>query len=145
MLGYNNTQETGRATLEDELLLDGDALPLESIRSCELAVECWNLRNSLAEADQSYNYTKKDIKMENHAHRRVQAEMTEMQKALKARDNIDRNQCAEIKLLKLKLERSEASRNCVINHFSKTEHLHKDISLKYNHLEAKNQMIQTEM
>lgn len=141
MLSYNNTQKTGRATLEDELLLDGDALPLESIRSCELAVECWNLRNSLAQADQSYNYTKKDMKMQNYTLRRVQAEMVEVQKALRARDNIVKEKNAEIELLKIKVEMLDSSRKSVINNFSRSEHVHKDISLKYARLESEKKVI----
>ena len=48
---------------DDELLLRGKSTPLESVRSCELAVECWNLRNSMAEADVSFIDTRKDLKM----------------------------------------------------------------------------------
>ena len=48
-----------------EMIVQGQCLPLESRRSCELAVECWNLRNSLLEADQSYNETKKISKCKN--------------------------------------------------------------------------------
>ena len=51
----------------------------------------------------------------------------------------------EIKQLKIKVEMLDSSRKCVINNFSKTEHIRKDNSLKYAHLESENKTILTEL
>ena len=130
---------------EDELLLEGDGLPLDSIRSCELAVECWNLRNSLAEADQSYNYTKKDLRMKTYTLRRVQTEITDLQRSIKVKDIIIKEQAGEIEVLKKKVDNSVASRKCIISSLAKTEHCHKDILQKHAHLEVENVTIQSQM
>ena len=130
---------------EDELLLEGDGLPLDSIRSCELAVECWNLRNSLAEADQSYNFTKKDLRMKTYTLRRVQTEITDLQRSIKVKDIIIKEQAVEIEVLKKKVDNSVASRKCIISSLAKTEHCHKDILQKHAHLEVENVTIQSQM
>ena len=130
---------------EDELLLEGDGLPLDSIRSCELAVECWNLRNSLAEADQSYNYTKKDLRMKTYTLRRVQTDITDLQRSIKVKDIIIKEQAGEIEVLKKKVDNSVASRKCIISSLAKTEHCHKDILQKHAHLEVENVTIQSQM
>jgi hypothetical protein len=72
---------------DDELLLRGNSTPLESIRSCELAVECWNLRNSIAEADESFHNTKKDLKMQKYTLRRVQSDLQLLLKSMRAKDS----------------------------------------------------------
>ena len=68
---------------DDEMLLQGKSTPLESIRSCELAVECWNLRNSMAEADVSFIDTRKDLKMQKYTLRRVQSDLQLLQRAMR--------------------------------------------------------------
>ena len=145
MLRFDDHHESHEELPEDELLLEGDGLPLDSIRSCELAVECWNLRSSLAEADQSYNYTKKDLKMKTYTLRRVQTEITDLQRALKARDIILKEKTNEIEVLTKKINHSVASRRCIISSLARTEHCHKDILQKHAHLEVENVTIQSQL
>ena len=130
---------------EDELLLEGNTLPLESTRSCELAVECWNLRSSLAEADQSFHYTKNDLKMQKYTLRRVQDEMVQLRRSMAAKDKCLKQQSEEIDRLKKVNERSESSRHCIINSISKTEHNRKVTSQMNLQLEVENRTIKSQL
>lgn len=130
---------------EDELLLEGNSLPLESIRSCELAVECWNLRSSLAEADQSFHCTKNDLKMQKHTLRRVEDEMVLLRRSMTAKDKCQKQQSDEIDRLKRVNERSESSRNCIINSISKTEHNRKVTSQMNLQLEVEIRTIKSQL
>ena len=100
---------------------------------------------SLAEADQSYNYTKKDLKMQKYTLRRVQSEMAVMQSSLFTKDKMLKDKNAELEILMKKVENSVASRRCIISSIAKTEHCHKDILRKYSHLEVENVTIQSQL
>jgi hypothetical protein len=130
---------------EDELLLEGNSLPLESTRSCELAVECWNLRSSLAEADQSFHYTKNDLKTQKYTLRRVQDEMVLLRRSMVAKDIRLEQQSDKIDGLKILNERSESSRRCIINTISKTEHNRKVTSQMNLQLEVENRTIKSQL
>ena len=130
---------------EDELLLEGNTLPLESTRSSELAVECWNLRSSLAEADQSFHFTKNDLKMQKYTLRRVQDEMVQLRRSMAAKDKCLKQQTEEIDRLKKVNERSESSRHCIINSISKTEHNRKVTSQMNLQLEVENRTIKSQL
>ena len=94
---------------EDEFLIEGNTLSLESTRSCELAVECWNLRRSFAEADQSFQYTKNDLKMQKYSLRRVEDDrMVQSRRSMAAKDKCLQQQTDEIDRLKKVNERSES-------------------------------------
>ena len=147
-----NSSDSSYATIlrfnresEDELLLEGSSLPLESIRSCELAVECWNLRSSLAEADQSFHYTKDDLKVQKYTLRRVQDEMILLRRAMAVKDKRLKQQSDVIDRLKTQNDRSESSRHCIINSISKTEHARKVTVQKYLQLEIENRTIISQM
>ena len=140
----------GFASLEDgddhhEMIVQGQCLPLESRRSCELAVECWNLRNSLLEADQSYNETKKDLKMQKYTVKRIEGVMTTLQKALQEKDKVLKEKSIEIETLKRKIEDVVASRRGIIANFAKSETDTKDVALKISRLEIENLSLKSQV
>lgn len=129
----------------DELLLEGNSMPLESIRSCELAVECWNLRATLAEADQAFVYTKRDLKVQQYTLRKVQQEMHLLRRSLGEKDKIARLLSEEVVTLKSQVESLNASRSGVINGISRTEHSRKVAVAKQLRLEVENATIKSQL
>ena len=121
-----------------EFIVQGQCLPLESKRSCELAVECWNLRNSLLEADQSYTATKKDLKAQKYTVKRIEGVMTTLQKALQEKDKVLKEKTVEIEKLKRKVEDVVASRRGIIANYARAETDTKDVAMRIARLEIEN-------
>ena len=128
-----------------EFIVRGQCLPLESKRSCELAVECWNLRNSLLEADQSYNTTKKDLRMQKYTVKRIESVMTTLQKALQEKDKVLKEKCIENEKLKRKIEDVVASRRGIIANFARSETDTKNVEMKISRLEIENLTLKSQV
>ena len=128
-----------------EFIVRGQCLPLESKRSCQLAVECWNLRNSLLEADLSYNATKKDLKVQKYTVKRIESVMTTIQKALQEKDRILLDKSIEIEKLKRKVEDVVASRRGIIANFARAETDTKDVAMKISRLEIENLTLKSQV
>ena len=128
-----------------EFIVRGQCLPLESKRSCELAVECWNLRNSLLEADLSFNATKKDLKMQKYTVKRIESVMTTLQKALQEKDKVLKDKSIEIETLKRKIEDVVASRRGIIANFARSETDTKNVATKISRLEIENLTLKSQI
>ena len=128
-----------------EFIVQGACLPLESRRSCELAVECWNLRNSLLEADQSYNATKKDLRAQKYTVKRIEGVMTTLQKALQEKDKVLKEKAVEIEKLKRKVEDVVASRRGIIANYARAETDTKDVALRIARLEVENATLKAQV
>lgn len=143
-----NNQPTSSKTIveeEDEFILQGPCLPLESRRSCELAVECWNLRNSLIEADQSYGKTKKDLRLQRYSLSKLQSVMFSLREAIRIKDRMLVEKDVSMGGMKRRLEEAVASRRSLVNNYARTEHDHKDILFKYSRLELENCTLRSQM
>lgn len=130
---------------DDELLLRGKSTPLESIRSCELAVECWNLRNSIAEADDSFHDTKKDLKMQRYTLRRVQNDLQLLQKSTRDKNAQLKEKDDEITKLKTLEQKWKSSRSFFINSISKVEHSHKETLSSHSRLDSENKTLKLQL
>lgn len=130
---------------EDELLLEGDGLPLESLRSCELGVECYNLRNSIIEADKTYNFSKKDLKTQKYVLHQAQNLQVKLQESIRNRDELLKEKCAEVSILKTKINDAATSKLCMTKSFVQSEHSHKIILDKFSHLEVENCTLKSTM
>jgi DNA repair ATPase RecN len=130
---------------DDELLLRGNSTPLESIRSCELAVECWNLRNSIAEADESFHNTKKDLKMQKYTLRRVQSDLQLLLKSMRAKDSQLQAKDDEITKLKTLEQKWNSSRSFFINSISKLEHSHEETLSSHSRLDSENKTLKLQL
>lgn len=111
---------------------------LDNTKSVDLAVECWNLRNSLQDATQSNNYAKKDIKMEKYLLRRVQDEMLQMKRYQDKLHLSFKDKCKELDILTQKMDAFSASRRCIIANYAKSEHCHKALLKKYSQIQVDN-------
>lgn len=130
---------------DDEMLLQGKSTPLESIRSCELAVECWNLRNSMAEADISFIDTRKDLKMQKYTLRRVQSDLQLLQRAMRAKDIQLKEKDDEIINFKTLAQKWKSSRSFFINTLSKMEHSHKETLCSHSRLEVEDKAMKLQL
>ena len=130
---------------DDEMLLQGKSTPLESIRSCELAVECWNLRNSMAEADSSFIDTRKDLKMQKYTLRRVQSDLQLLQRAMRAKDIQLKAKDDKIINFKTLAQKWKSSRSFFINTLSKMEYSHKETLCSHSRLEVENKAMKLQL
>mmetsp|Transcript_5915 Transcript_5915/g.6034 ORF Transcript_5915/g.6034 Transcript_5915/m.6034 type:complete len:171 (+) Transcript_5915:144-656(+) len=123
---------------EDELALEGDGLPLESLRSCELGVECYNLRSSIIAADKMHNHSKKVLKTQKYVLLQAQNTQVNLQQSIQQKDNILKEKCVEANTLKIKINDAKVSKQCMTKSFVQSEHSHKEILDKFSHLEVEN-------
>ena len=130
---------------DDEMLLQGKSTPLESIRSCELAVECWNLRNSMAEADISFIDTREDLKMQKYTLRRVQSDLQLLQRAMRAKDVQLKEKDDEIINLKTLAQKWKSSRSFFINTISKVEYSYEETLSSHSRLEVENKAMKLQL
>ena len=148
MLGVNeNSQANIPGAYEEQLeaLVEGDCVPVESKRTCELAVECWNLRNCLVEAGSSYKIIKRELKHKEYTLRRTSTMMSTLQESLNYKDHLLKESLAQIESLKFIVEQGKASRRSIINKFSRTEHANKDVEQKTSSLEVENVTLKSQM
>ena len=130
---------------DDEMLLQGKSTPLESIRSCELAVECWNLRNSMAEADISFIDTRKDLKMQKYTLRRVQSDLQLLQRAMRTKDIQLKEKDDEIIKLKTLGQSWKSSRSFFINTILKVKHSYQETLGSHSRLEVENKAMKLQL
>lgn len=130
---------------EDDLGLEGEGLPLESRRSCELGVECYNLRNSILEADKTYNYSKKVLKTQKYVLLQAQNISVEFQQCILRGEEILKEKCCEANVLKIKIDNAATSKQCMTKSFVQSEHCHKNILDKFSHLEIENCTLKSTM
>ena len=130
---------------DDETLLQGKSTPLESIRSCELAVECWNLRNSMAEADISFIDTRKDLKMQKYTLRRVQSDLQLLQRAMRTKDIQLKEKDDEIIKLKTLGQSWKSSRSFFINTILKVKHSYQETLGSHSRLEVENKAMKLQL
>jgi chromosome segregation ATPase len=128
-----------------EPLVEGDCIPVESKRTCELAVECWNLRNCLVEADSSYKIARRDLKHKDYTLKRVNTMMSTLQESLNNKDRLLKENQQQIESLQWKLEQERSSRRSIINKFSRVEHSNKDVEHKITSLEVENVTLKSQM
>jgi hypothetical protein len=111
---------------------------LDNKISVDLAVECWNLRNTLQEANESNNFAKKDIKMEKYLLRRVQDESLQLKRHQDKLHLSFQDKCKELDILTKKMDSFAGSRRCIIANYAKSEHFHKALLKNYSQLEIDN-------
>lgn len=111
---------------------------LDNKISVDLAVECWNLRNTLQIATENNNFAKKDIKMEKYLLRRVQDESLQLKRHQDKLHVYFQDKCKELEILTKKLDSFAASRRCIIVNYAKSEHFHKALLKNYSQLEIDN-------
>ena len=130
---------------DDELLLKGKSTPLESTRSCELAVECWNLRNSLVEADNSFQDMKNDLKMRRYTLRHVQNDLQLLQRSMRAKDVQLKERDDEITNFKILGQKWKSCRSFFVNSLSKMEHCHKESLSSQSRLDIENKSLKLKL
>jgi hypothetical protein len=130
---------------EDDLGLQGDGLPLESLRSCELGVECYNLRSSIVAAEKTHNHSKKVLKTQKYVFLQAQNIQVSLQQSIQRKEDILKEKCVEANVLKIKINDANVSKQCMTKSFVQSEHSHKEILDKFSHLEVENCILKSTM